>query len=93
MLKAFAATHTHITTATTTQVVTGKGTLIAIVFNKPVASSTVKLIDNTSGSTANIATITNTADVKPYMLFYGISFGTGLRVITDSADDISIIWE
>lgn len=93
MLKAEAATHTHITTATTTQVVTGNATLIAVVFNKPVASSTVKLIDNSSGSTVNIGTITNTADVKPYMLFYGIHCATGIRVITDSADDISIIWE
>lgn len=82
----------YITTATSTQVKIGQGVLVAIILNKPVASSTIKLIDGTSGSTANIATITNTTDVKPYMLFYGIQFTNGLRVVTSSTDDITVVY-
>lgn len=93
MLNADFPTFAHITTATTTQVVSRPCTLISIIFNKPVASSTVKLIDNTSGSTVNIGTITNTTDVKPYMLFYGVHLTTGLRIITDQADDITVVYQ
>lgn len=93
MLKAFAATHTHITTATTTQVVTGPATLVAIVFNKPVASSTVSIYDSASTTTPVVALITNTTDVKPYMLFYGVHIANGIRIVTSSTDDISVIWE
>lgn len=82
----------YITSATTTQVKLGPGTLWAIVLNKPIASSTIKLIDNTAGTTANIGIITNTTDVKPYMLFYGIQFGTGLRIVTSGADDITVVY-
>ena len=84
---------TYIAGAATTQVSTGRGVLRAIVFNKPVASSTVKLIDGTSGTTANIATITNTAAVEPYSLDYNIRFDDGLRIVTSGADDITVIWD
>lgn len=84
--------YSRISSATTTQVKNGPGTLVALVFNKPVASSTVKLIDNTSGTTVNIGTVTNTADVKPYRLEYNLRFSLGLRIITDSADDITVIY-
>lgn len=93
MLSGEFPTFTRISSATTTQVVSRACTLISIIFNKPVASSTVKLIDNTAGSTVNIGTITNTTDVKPYMLFYGMHLTAGLRIITDSADDITVVWE
>ena len=83
----------YITTATTTQVKGGSGVLKAIIFNKPVSGSTVKLIDNTGGTTANIGTITNTSDVKPYALRYDVQFATGLRIVTDQADDITVVFE
>lgn len=88
-----ALTYTYITTATTTQVKTGAGILHKIVLNKPVASSTIKLIDNTSGTTANIGIITNTTDVKPYELIYDCRFTTGLRIVTSGADDITVVWQ
>lgn len=79
--------------AATTQVVTGPGRLVRIIFNTPIASSTVKLIDNTSGSTANMGTITNTTDVKPYALQLDIPFSTGLRVIASGNDDFTLIYD
>lgn len=88
-----ALSYTYITSATTTQVKSGKGILHKIVLNKPVASSTIKLIDNTTGTTANIAIITNTSDVKPYELIYDCRFSTGLRIVTSGADDITVIWQ
>lgn len=88
-----ALTYNYITTATTTQVKTGSGYLHKIVLNKPVASSTIKLIDNTSGTTANIGIITNTTDVKPYELVYDVRFTTGLRIVTDGTDDITVIYQ
>jgi hypothetical protein len=83
----------HIAGAATTQVVTGKGVLRKIVVNTPIASSTIKLIDNTSGSTVNIGTITNTSAVEPYELCYDIKFRTGLRIITSGADDITVVYD
>jgi hypothetical protein len=88
-----ALSYTRISSATTTQVKSGSGYLHKIVLNKPVASSTIKLIDNTSGSTVNIGTITNTTDVKPYSLVYDVRFTTGLRIITDGADDITVVYQ
>lgn len=88
-----ALSYNYITSATTTQVKSGVGYFHKIVFNKPIASSTVKIIDNTAGTTANIATITNTTDVKPYELIYDVRFSTGLRIVTDSADDITIVYQ
>lgn len=83
----------YIAGAATYQVKTGRGRLRRITFNTPVASSTVKLIDNTSGSTVNIGTITNTTDVKPYYLDYNIVFHAGLRIITSGADDITVAYD
>lgn len=82
----------YITTATTTQVKGGPGTLHKIILNKPVASSTITLIDNTSGTTANIGIITNTTDVKPYELEYNIRFSEGLRIVTSGIDDITVVY-
>jgi hypothetical protein len=88
-----ASQYYRIAGAATTQVKTGRGRLRRIVFNKPVASSTVTLIDNTTGTTANIGVITNTTDVKPYFLDYNMIFMTGLRIVTSGADDITVVYE
>jgi hypothetical protein len=88
-----ASQYYYIAGAATTQVKTGRGRLRRIVFNKPIASSTVKIIDGTAGTTANVATITNTSDVKPYFLDYNKIFMNGLRIVTSGADDITVIYE
>jgi hypothetical protein len=83
----------RITTATTTQVTTERGVLRWIVLNKPVASSTITLIDGESGTTANIGVITNTTDVKPYIMPYNVKFFQGLRIVTSGADDITVVYD
>lgn len=82
----------YIAAGATTQVKVGPGRLVAIINNKPVASSTITLIDNTAGTTANIGIITNTTDVKPYKLDYNLHFATGLRIVTSGADDITVVY-
>ena len=85
--------YNYITTATSTQVKTGAGILHKIVLNKPISGSTIKLIDNTSGTTANIGIITNTTDVKPYELVYDCRFTAGLLIVTSGADDITVVYQ
>lgn len=85
--------YAYITTATTTQVKTGAGILVRVVINKPAAAAgTIKLIDNTSGTTANIATISHEAGLVAKSLEYGVPFTAGLRVVTSGADDVTVIY-
>jgi hypothetical protein len=92
-----ASTYTVPTGSATTQVITRSGNLMAIVVNKPVNSTTIKLIDGTSGTTANMGTITHTSTApNPYVIQYGprgMRFKTGLRVVLSGADDVTLIWE
>jgi len=82
--------YSNITSAATNVVKSGPGTLWRITVNKPVASSTITIYDNTAGSGTKIGTITNTTDVKPYYLDFGARFETGLTIITSGADDITV---
>jgi hypothetical protein len=88
-----ALAYTRITTATTTQVKSGSGILHKIVLNTPVSTGTVGLIDNTSGTTVNIGTITSTADLKPFVMEYNCRFSTGLRIVTTQTQDITVIYQ
>lgn len=81
----------YISGAATTQVKSGAGILHAIIVNTSVAAATISVIDNTSGSTVNIALITLTA-IEPHCLIYNLSFATGLRIITSGATDITVIY-
>lgn len=80
---------TNIATATTTQVATGAGKLHSIVINTT-AAGTIKIIDNTSGSTANIGTLKASVIEGTYL--YDCVFKTGLRIITAAASDITVTW-
>ena len=82
---------TNITSATTTTVKSGIGVLKRITFNKPVMTSTVTIYNNTAASGTKIGTITNTTDVKPYFLDFGVFFDTGLTIVTSGADDITVV--
>ena len=82
--------YTNITTATTTLVKTGTGTLVRIANNKKVLSGVITIYDSLTGSGTKIGTITNTVDVKPYFLKYGGRFETGLTIVTSGADDITV---
>lgn len=80
---------TNIATNTTTQVATGKGILQAITVNTAAAGS-IKIIDNTTGSTANIGTLK--ASVAEGTYWYNVTFAVGLRIITAGATDITVSW-
>lgn len=80
--------YAYITTATTTQVKTGPGTLHVIQINGGTLGA-ITVIDGTSGSTANIATITPpVASTDGYV--YDLRFALGLRIVTAAATDVTV---
>mgnify|MGYP003402570825 CR=1 FL=1 len=79
----------YIATATTTQVDTGMGQLIAIVVGETAAGA-ISIIDNTSGSTVNIGTLK--ASVVEGTYWFLTNYATGLRIITAGASKISVIY-
>jgi hypothetical protein len=77
--------YSYITTATTTQTATGYVKEAIITVNAAL-TGTIKVIDGTAGTTANVATITNPG--------IGASFTyktlqNGLRIITSATCDIT----
>ncbi len=82
--------YANITTATTTQVYTGAVTLVAIIVNTT-AAGTIKIIDNTAGSTANVATLA--ASVAAGTYYYNIRLSVGLRIITAGNSDITCVYK
>lgn len=76
----------NITSATTTQV-SGKSNGIAIQVNASLTGA-ITVIDNTTGSTPVIATITNPT-VGSYFQYRG-KFNTGVRITTSATCDITI---
>lgn len=79
--------YNNITTNTTTQVATGRGVLHSIVVNTTAAGS-IKVIDDITGSTANIATLK--ASIAEGTYLFDILFTKGLRIITAGASDVTI---
>lgn len=79
--------YTYISTATTTQVFTGQGTLVRITINT-VAAGTIGIIDGTAGTTVNIGQIAATG-VGTYE--YGVQCVAGLRIVTGAASDITVV--
>lgn len=77
----------YIATATTTQVKSGAGFLHCITVNTTAAGA-ISVIDNTSGSTVNIASLK--ASVAEGSYCYDVPFTTGLRIITAAASDITV---
>ena len=87
--------YTYITSGATTQIATcganGSVVLERVVVNKAL-TGTVKLIDNVTGTTANIATLTNGTTAPLGSVEYGITLTSGLRVVNSATEDITIIW-
>lgn len=86
----------NIAGAATTLVKTGAGQLIGIVINKLVATGVVTIYDNTSAAGTKIATITNPAALLSSQVsldYKGVSFSTGLTIVTSSTDDITVIYK
>ena len=78
--------YSYIVDTTETQVFVGKIKRAIIQVNKAL-TGTIKVIDNSSGTTANIATITNPAVGDQYE-YWGLQ--TGLRIIASGACDITV---
>lgn len=86
--------YTNITTTTSTTVKSGAGFLHSITINTPIASSVIKIYDNTTNSGTLIGTITIPATLLeqgPYTALYDVTFNTGLTINTATgASDITI---
>lgn len=79
----------YISSATTTQVVTGQGTLHYITIGETAAGS-IKIIDNTEGSTTNLAELKSNIAEGTYE--FNARFHTGLRIITAAASKITVAY-
>lgn len=89
--EAFSNTYAHISTATTTVVKSGAGTLRSICVNtKGTVASTVTVYDNTAGSGTKIAVIDSLSALGTYI--YDVAFSTGLTVVSTGtvAPDITV---
>lgn len=81
--------YSNITTATTTQVYTGYVKRIIITINNPGTSNSITVIDGTSGTTANVATIATTGLSQGQQYeYWGLT--TGVRIVTAASCDITV---
>lgn len=78
--------YSYITTGTTVQVTTGNARKVIVMVNAALTGS-IKVIDGTTGSTANVATITNPT-VGSYYEYW--DFQTGVRIVTSTTCDVTI---
>lgn len=78
--------YSYITDTTETQVVTGRCKEVVLQVNAALTGS-IKVIDNTTGTTANVATITNPTVGSRYVYR---DFKTGVRVIASGACDVTV---
>lgn len=88
--------YTNITTAATTVVKSGAGTLHSIVVNTLAASGTVTIYDNTSAVAPKIGTVTNPATLVtegPVTAIYDVAFATGLTIVTTGVQDITVTFK
>lgn len=76
----------YITSNTATQVHTGRAKRAIVQVNAALTGS-IKVIDGTSGTTANVATITNPTVGSKYE-YWG--FSSGVRIIASGSCDISV---
>lgn len=85
---------TNITSATTTTIKSGSGTLVRICNNKKVANGVITIYDNTAASGTKIGTITSPATLLDNSQTYDFNcgFSTGLTIVTSAAEDLTVIW-
>ena len=79
----------YIGTATTTQVVTGQGTLHSIVVGTTSAGA-IQVIDSVSGTTSNLAELKASTLEGTYE--FNVRFNTGLKIITAGASKITVVY-
>lgn len=89
-----AAQFANLAAAGTATLKTGPGTLVAIVVNKAVSSSTITVYDSTAGSGTKIGTITFPVTLlsSQMTLLYNVAFSNGLTVVKAAIDDITVVY-
>lgn len=80
---------TYITTTTTTQVFSGRGTLQAITVNTS-AAGTIGIIDGTTGTTVNVGQLK--ASVAEGTYWFNCVMKAGCRIVTGANSDITVTW-
>jgi hypothetical protein len=88
--------YTNISSATTTQVLTGRGRLMAIIVNTAVISGVITIYDNTTTTGTPVSTITEPGTLlqNHYVIpFYGIEMNLGIRIVTSAAHNLTVIWD
>lgn len=86
----------HITTATTTLVKTGPGTLRRICVNTVATPGTITIDDALTATTPTYGVITSpttVTGVDPFCQNYDISFQTGLTIVTTGTQDITVEYQ
>jgi len=81
--------YAYIDSATTTQVDSGQGQLIRIVLGETAAGA-ISIIDNTTGSTVNLATLK--ASIAEGVYEFNVQYVTGLRIITAGASKLTVVY-
>lgn len=76
----------YITTATTTQVRTGRANKV-LIQNNAALTGTITVIDGTAGTTANVAIITNPGVGNTFEYW---AFDDGVRIVTSASCDITV---
>jgi hypothetical protein len=87
---------TNITTATTTLVFSGRGTLVGLVFNKRVATGVTTIYDSLTAAGTKVGTITVGASILtdcPVYAPYNRYMENGLTIVTSQAEDITVLWQ
>jgi hypothetical protein len=78
--------YSYITTGATVQVSTGAARKVIVMVNAALTGS-IKVIDGTAGTTANVATITNPT-VGSYFEYW--DFQNGCRIVTSTTCDVTV---
>ncbi len=81
--------YTYISTATTTQVFSGKGTLHAIILGETAAGA-ISIIDEITGTTANVGVLK--ASIVEGVYEFDCSISKGLRIVTAGASKLTVLW-
>lgn len=81
---------TYISTATTTTVKSGRGTLARIVLTETAAGA-ITIYDNTAASGTVLGVLK--ASIAEGTYVFGCRFQTGLTIVTAGASKLTVIWE
>jgi hypothetical protein len=85
-------TSAHVTTAATTVIKYGAGTLHRITLNNP-GGTLITMYDNTAGSGTVIAEINTPAQANPVTLEYDTAFVNGLTIVSTGTWDATVVYE